>query len=97
MEFNLRILFKKSSYFGEFRLVVSSFDNIISRNRNIVNCAFLIFHNFNLCIKGPIPLLSGWGFSVLYSCIEEKMYHHLDLEEHWSKIFQTSLDNMLVG
>ena len=32
----------------------------------------------------------------LHSCIEDKMEHNLDWEEHWGKIFQTSTYNKVV-
>ena len=81
LDFNLKIFFKKYSYFRKCYLVISSDNKIISRNRKIghssiredldvddmTNCAFIIFHNCNHCIKESITFPSGWFCSLYYS------------------------------
>ena len=104
--FHLKLLFKDSWQFRKYVLVISSVENIISGDCEIghcaisenfdldsmINCAILILKNCDHFIKESIPLSSIWILE-FHSYIEDKMDHHLYLEEHLDKIFQTSQDN----
>ena len=74
LDFNLKIFFKNYSQLIKYCLIISSVDNIISRNRNIghnstredldadimIDCDFFIFQNCSHCTKELITLSSGW-------------------------------------